>query len=316
MRLMPRKGAKASKEEFKNPLPGVPNVESPFFEEIFGAMDLDRETMRVARDLKKNGFAVFDFPEPEFAEFSKHIIQELDSRYDWDGWGSGKLDSLRIQDAWQFNSSVQRIAANPRVLELLGLLYGRRAIPFQTLNFPVGTQQAIHLDLVHFSSVPERYMCGVWVAFEDTDQENGPLFYYPESHSLPAYVNEHTGTRGGPPENPFGHYPGYLSLWKNLTEVRGLKKKHFLAKKGQALIWAANLLHGGEVQKDLKRTRYSQVTHYYFENCCYYPPLNADPFLGRISFREITDIATGEKVPNRYGSEEVPASFIEATRPT
>jgi hypothetical protein len=46
----------------------------------------------------------------------------------------------------------------------------------------------------------------------------------------------------------------------------------FFACKGQALIWAANLLHGGSVQHDPARTRWSQVTHYYFRDCIYYTP--------------------------------------------
>jgi hypothetical protein len=77
-----------------------------------------------------------------------------------------------------------------------------------------------------------------------------------------------------------------------------LKPLQFHAKKGQALIWAANLLHGGSAQKDLKRTRYSQVTHYYFKGCSYYTPLGSVPFLGKIFHREIIDIRTGEVVPN------------------
>ena len=34
-------------------------------------------------------------------------------------------------------------------------------------------------------------------------------------------------------------------------------------KRGQALIWAANLLHGGDPIGDPQSTRYSQVTHHY-----------------------------------------------------
>ena len=46
-------------------------------------------------------------------------------------------------------------------------------------------------------------------------------------------------------------------------------------KKGQALIWASNLLHGGSAHRDKGRTRHSQVTHYYFEGCQYYQPLSS-----------------------------------------
>jgi len=47
-------------------------------------------------------------------------------------------------------------------MDLLAFLYQRRPIPFQTLNFDSGTEQATHSDLVHFYSFPRRFMCGVW----------------------------------------------------------------------------------------------------------------------------------------------------------
>ena len=37
-------------------------------------------------------------------------------------------------------------------------------------------------------------------------------------------------------------------------------------KKGQVIIWAANLLHGGVKMKDYKLTRKSQVIHFHFKN--------------------------------------------------
>jgi hypothetical protein len=99
------------------------------------------------------------------------------------------------------------------------------------------------------------------------------------------------------------------------VEARGLQPAHFLPRRGQAVIWAANLLHGGSAQADLDRTRWSQVTHYYFENCAYYTPMHSDPTFGQIAFRQIDNIATGEPVPNRYLGAEVPERFISATRP-
>ena len=55
---------------------------------------------------------------------------------------SGKV--TRVQDAWAYHEDVRAIAANHAVLDLLQKLYGRRPFPFQTLNFPVGTQQHLH----------------------------------------------------------------------------------------------------------------------------------------------------------------------------
>lgn len=50
-----------------------------------------------------------------------------------------------------------------------------------------------------------------------------------------------------------------------------------MIEKGQAVIWAANLLHGGAPQKDRERTRHSQVTHYFFEGCKNFAPLLSSP---------------------------------------
>ena len=177
-------------------LSGVPLVESPFFEEALAELEWDEPTRAAARHLREHGWAVIDFPDPEIDAVAERIKQSLHSHYDWNHWrteGWRNNDGLRIQDAHKFNPDVQRIAANPRVLELLSALYGRRAWPFQTLNFSVGTQQHLHSDSLHFSSVPERFMCGVWVALEDVGPTQGPLVYYSGSHKWPIYVNEHIG---------------------------------------------------------------------------------------------------------------------------
>ncbi len=65
-----------------------------------------------------------------------------------------------------------------------------------------------------------------------------------------------------------------------LVAARGVRVERFFAKAGQAMIWSANLLHGGDYHRDLVRTRWSQVTHYVFEGCaCHTPPLS-DPYAG------------------------------------
>ena len=178
---------------FANPLPGVPAVESPFFERIFTESLYSEETLRIARDLHDTGYAVLDFPDNSIGEIADRIIADLRGSYDWQGWQNGKYNDLRIADGWRVNQDVHCIAANPCIIDLLSVLYGRRAFPFQTLNFAVGTQQHVHSDSVHFSSNPERFMCGVWVALEDVDLDTGPLLYYPGSHKWPIYTNEHIG---------------------------------------------------------------------------------------------------------------------------
>src|SRR5690606_9929506 len=99
-----------------NPLPGVPLVESPLFRQFFNEDTCDRETLRIAHDLPTHGCALLDFPDPEIATRAARIRQALHGRYDWAAWRERRLDSLRIQDAWEFDADVKAIAVNPRML--------------------------------------------------------------------------------------------------------------------------------------------------------------------------------------------------------
>lgn len=119
----------------QNPLPGVPAVESPFFDEIFVPERYSAEELRIARDLRENGFAVFDFPDAEIQAKAETIKSSLHDRYPWTQWRGSGAD-MRLLDAWKTDANVRSIAVNQRVLDLLGMLYGRPAWPFQTLNFP------------------------------------------------------------------------------------------------------------------------------------------------------------------------------------
>lgn len=186
--------------------------------------------------------------------------------------------ATRIQDAWKFSEPVRTVATWPRVMEALQELYGRRPLPFQTLNFPVGTEQRAHSDTIHFNSMPAGFMCGVWVALEDIDAGNGALVYYPGSHKLPEYTLRDFAQ---PPafEPAHGeefareHYPSYEEFIATVIRDFKLGPAEGHMKRGQAAIWAANLLHGGGPRRDRHRTRHSQVTHYFFENCRYYTPM-------------------------------------------
>jgi ectoine hydroxylase-related dioxygenase (phytanoyl-CoA dioxygenase family) len=174
----------------------------------------------------------------------------------------------RVMDAWRINENVRALAVSPIVLSALEELYGRKPLPFQTLNFRVGTQQPAHSDTVHFNSDPPGFMGGVWVALEDIDMDNGPLMYYPGSHKLPEVTMQDVGVEADP-----SHYGDYERFIGRLIEEKGLEPDYATIKKGQALIWSANILHGGALQRDKSRTRRSQVTHYYFEGCKYWTPL-------------------------------------------
>jgi hypothetical protein len=287
--------------------PGVPLIESPVFRNAIDRMGLTDAERSIAEELNRKGYAVFDFPDPELDS----RIERIRARFapemgidDKDASAIKRPTTGRVQDAWRYDEDVRAIAANEAVLDLLSKLWGRRAFPFQTLNFPVGTQQHVHTDSVHFSSIPERFMCGVWVALEDIDAGAGPLCYYPGSHKWPIISNTMIARRGWQSELESAQIP-YHNAWEALVAEHQPPMETFLAKKGQALIWCANLLHGGSPQTDPTRTRWSQVTHYFFEDCVYYTPAFSDEPLGRLALREIIDVSDGARRPNLYLGEEI-----------
>lgn len=290
-----------------NPLPGLPLVDSPLFPALLPELGLDEHETRIGLELHHRGFAVFDFPDLTVDERIERIKAKLGPRYgiDFVDPESDKTaGERRIQDAWNFDADVKAIAANASVIALLSKLYGRQAFPFQTLNFPVGTQQDAHSDMVHFSSHPEKFMCGVWLAMEDIAADAGPIFYYPGSHRWPVMSNALIGRRGY--ETPLASAQDpFAEAWKALCEVNDAKPETFLARKGQALIWCANLLHGGSRQIDRRLTRWSQVTHYYFEDCIYYTPAFSDEALGDLDLRRISAVNDGQIRPNLYQGEPV-----------
>ena len=290
-----------------NIFPGLPLIESPLFPALKAEWGLTSEEERIANDLYEKGYAVFDFPDSDLDNRIDRIQQHLGPRYDVDFTiteSNKTAGERRIQDAWKFDEDVRALAANQVVIDLLSKLYGRKAFPFQTLNFPVGTQQDAHSDSVHFSSLPERFMCGVWLAMEDIGPDAGPLFYYPGSHRWPIMTNALIGRRGYGSDLSSAQDP-YGPAWRALCDIHGAREGGFLARKGQALIWGANLLHGGSRQNDLTLTRWSQVTHYYFDDCIYYTPAFSDEALGKLDIRNLIAINDESRRANRYLGEEV-----------
>ena len=230
----------------------------------------------VAADLERDGFAVINFPESNLDRMAEDIWQSLQPFYKWDDYRAGKTEGLRVGDTWKWKKNVRSIATNPVIIELLSKLYERRAFAFQTLNFAVGTQQHVHADLVHFCAHPPHFMCGVWLALEDVTRAAGPLIYYPGSHKWPVILPETINMPRASADNPYEHYHLLEKAWEAEIEARGATPVAFLAKKGQALIWDANLWHGGAPQTDRSLTRHSQVTHYFFDGCSYWSPLTGE----------------------------------------
>jgi hypothetical protein len=281
---------------------GIPWIDSPFFPALFDALELDEPTKKLIRDFSQNGYAIFDPQIPD--AWIDGAFQEVGDKF-YVGAGNFYSDERRVQDAWVWGEHVRKIANAPRVLQVLELLYRRKAFPFQTLNFRIGSEQKTHSDKAFFDSIPHGFMCGVWVALESVDESNGPLHYYPQSHKLPTFNLNDLGVMASAADNPLHNVGRYEQFVEALMPVSGCNRTELKIEKGQALIWAANLYHGGCPILDKARTRFTQVTHYYFEGCLYYTPLHSDPGIGRMTARKIYHAGDGSVVPQFYNGRMI-----------
>jgi ectoine hydroxylase-related dioxygenase (phytanoyl-CoA dioxygenase family) len=148
-------------------------------------------------------------------------------------------------------------------------------------------------------------MCGVWFALEDVQPDAGPLFYHLGSHKRPVFGMREAGVVDRPPRE--GDYETfYVPAFARELETQPTVA---LLKKGQALVWTANVAHGGMAIAREGATRRSLVTHYYFENCLYYTPMHSHPEKGRFHLRLPANLKTGLWVWPRRDGKPVPLRF-------
>ena len=176
--------------------------------------------------------------------------------------------SPRVMNAFEHSEPIAKVVEDPELLRLLSFVLGRDASLFQTINFFYGSQQAAHSDSFHMTTEPAGYLTAIWVALEDVEPGSGPLFYYPGSHRLPYVMTEDLGGRREGEENKEDSYSRRIG---ELVAELGLEPVEFYARKGDLLVWHANLLHGGRGIEREGATRKSLVAHYFGDGVlCYH----------------------------------------------
>jgi phytanoyl-CoA hydroxylase len=174
---------------------------------------------------------------------------------------------------------LREVGNNSALKELLSCLVKDNVKLFQSINFLMGSEQKTHSDSIHMTTFPLGGLLGVWIALEDIDEENGALHYYPGSHKLPYYLNADYDNEGNDFLIGKYDYTAYENMLEKKIKENNLEKKIFRAKKGDLLIWHANLFHGGEPHPNKNKTRKSMVFHYYRENSVCYHEITQRPAL-------------------------------------
>jgi ectoine hydroxylase-related dioxygenase (phytanoyl-CoA dioxygenase family) len=183
-------------------------------------------------------------------------------------------ERARVVDAYVHHESAAAALFSKPIVRFLRTVFEDTPLLFQSLTFGKGSQQRMHQDTAFVVTTSPLEFAASWIALEDIRPGSGELTYLDGSHRLPEYLfsgkYKHWNAKRDGDEQQ--------SEWRELlyanAERMGFEQRTFLPKKGDVLIWSADLAHGGSPVTGPSLTRKSLVGHY-----C---PNRVDPFYFRL----------------------------------
>lgn len=150
----------------------------------------------------------------------------------------------------------------PALLNFLQTIFDDDPLLFQSLNFEKGSQQALHQDTAYVvvDGAP-LHLAACWIALEDIAAGSGELMYSPGSHRLPDWQFGGDKKHWNPELDGMDTH-GQWAQWLEQRARDGRGVDRFLARKGDILVWHADLAHGGSPVTDPALTRRSLVGHF------------------------------------------------------
>ena len=174
--------------------------------------------------------------------------------------------NLKLVDFHEYSYNAALLAMQPTVVSFLRHIFQETPSLLQSLTFKRGSEQDLHQDFPYvYRQMEIAKMAACWFPLEDIVEASGPLEYYLGSHKTREFGFFDWG------HGFINQYDRYHSQDKSLEYTRflndrirdlGLKRRKFLASKGDVLLWHAALVHGGTRIQARERTRKSFVCHY------------------------------------------------------
>ena len=174
------------------------------------------------------------------------------------------LPGTKVLDSGMLLPAGPRLSFAPPIRAFLNAVFEDDGLAFQTLHFEVGSTQAIHQDTAYVvvEDEPMRLLAS-WIALEDIQPGSGELIYLVGGHRMAEHVYADGHSKNwDPPRDGNPPHDAHLAYLRHEAARLGLKQGSFSAKKGDVLIWHADLPHGGGEITRPGTSRRSLVTHY------------------------------------------------------
>ncbi|MEM6537571.1 MAG: phytanoyl-CoA dioxygenase family protein [Pseudomonadota bacterium] len=176
-----------------------------------------------------------------------------------------KVDNLlKLVDIYEYLESARRVSLAPAILRFMEIVFERPPLAHQSLSFNCGSKQPMHQDTAFVRVSSPMELTASWIALEDISPNTGELQYYEGSHRFDEFLFDGECKCIPPGNTELGNFYAHL---ESEASKRHLVPVKFYPKKGDALIWSADLAHGGSDYTDDTKTRKSLVTHYCPINC-------------------------------------------------
>lgn len=184
------------------------------------------------------------------------------------------VERARVVDVHAFYESARAALFSEPIVRFLRTLFDDDPLLFQSLTFEKGSQQSLHQDTLFVVTTSPLEFAASWIALEDIRPGSGELAYLDGSHRTPEYLFSGKYRHWNAKRDGQRQLDEWRSLMSGAAAERGFEEKTFRPKKGDALLWTADLVHGGSAVSDPALTRKSLVGHY-----C---PSRVDPFYFRL----------------------------------
>ncbi len=193
------------------------------------------------------------FPKIHVEYWEEHTMHIAPVRREMQEW------TTKLLNLHGFSEPARKSEFAPAVLRFLRLLFEREPMAFQSLYFERGSEQPMHQDSAFVGVSSPMEFVGAWLALEDIQKNSGELEYYVGSHKIDEFLwdGEHKLMPNGHPD-----HDRYLASLHEQAAERGLRRESFRPKRGDVVLWHADLAHGGSAKPDPALTRRSLVTHY------------------------------------------------------
>lgn len=173
-----------------------------------------------------------------------------------------KSPLTKYLDTFFFSEYAKKLSLNNLAVDFLTAIFEEPPLCFQSLHFERGSTQAIHQDTAYVVVDHPLNLAASWIALEDVQPGSGELAYYPGSYRFADHLYSGEHKHFNHERDAHQEHMDHLESLHQKAAQAGLLLQKFRPKKGDMLIWHADLAHGGLPIKNPSLTRRSYVSHY------------------------------------------------------